>query len=94
MREYVPNIGQAYVRITGERLGKYVEFEFSIDDEDLTVELIMPHEAFRLFCEKHRARLIECPEEIRGMTRPHHRAGLYRQTPPYNNGYPRRRSNR
>ncbi len=79
MREYVPNIGQAYVRITGERLGKYVEFEFSIDDEDLTVELIMPHEAFRLFCEKHQARLIERPEQIGSGPAPKNRPGLYRQ---------------
>ncbi|MCG7947637.1 MAG: phenol hydroxylase subunit, partial [Candidatus Thiodiazotropha taylori] len=55
MREYVPKIGQAYIRVTGERLGKFVEFEFSIDDEDLTVELILPHEAFKIFCDKHQA---------------------------------------
>ncbi len=81
MQEYVPNIGQVYVRVTGERLGKYVEFEFSIDDEDLTVELIMPHEAFRLFCEKHRARLIQRPEEIGGDKGLKSRPGLYRQMP-------------
>ena len=82
MREYVPNIGQVYVRVTGERLGRYVEFEFSIDDEDLTVELIMPHEAFRLFCEKHQARLIRHPREIGGRESEKSRPGLYRQMPP------------
>jgi len=79
MREYVPNIGQAYVRVTGERLGKYVEFEFSIDDEDLTVELIMPHEAFRLFCEKHQARLIDSPKQIGEDRATKGRPGLYRR---------------
>jgi phenol hydroxylase P0 protein len=81
MREYVPNIGQAYVRVTGERLGSYVEFEFSIDDKDLTVELIMPREAFRLFCEKHRARLIQHPLEIGIDEVEKSRPGLYRQMP-------------
>ena len=81
MREYVPPIGQAYVRVTGERLGKYVEFEFSIDDEDLTVELIMPHEAFRLFCEKHRARLIQHPHEIGHSGAGKGRPGLYGKMP-------------
>lgn len=80
MREYVPPIGQAYVRVTGERLGKYVEFEFSIDDKDLTVELIMPHEAFRLFCEKHRVRFLRRPEEGEGDEPQTSRPGLFRQT--------------
>jgi phenol hydroxylase P0 protein len=81
MREYVPQIGQVYVRVTGERLGKYIEFEFSIDDEDLTVELIMPREAFRLFCEKHQARLIQHPREIGDGEEEKSRPGLYRQMP-------------
>ena len=81
MREYVPPIGQAYVRVTGERLGKYIEFEFSIDDEDLTVELIMPRDAFRQFCQKHQARLIQHPQEIEGAGSEKGRPGLYRQMP-------------
>lgn len=81
MREYVPRLGQAYVRVTGERLGKFVEFEFSIDDEDLTVELILPHEAFRIFCERHQARLIQHADEIGHATQSDGRPGLYRQIP-------------
>jgi len=80
MGDYVPKIGQAYVRITGERLGKFVEFEFSINDEDLTVELILPHEAFRLFCERHQARLIQRADEIGQATERDGRPGLYRHT--------------
>ena len=81
MREYVPKIGQAYIRVTGERLGKFIEFEFSIDDEDLTVELILPHEAFKIFCDKHQARVIQGPDEIGQQSGQTKRAGLYRQSP-------------
>jgi len=79
MREYVPNLGQAYVRVTGERLGRFVEFEFSINDEDLTVELILPHDAFKRFCERHRARVIRHPSEIGDAGSKSGRPGLYRR---------------
>lgn len=39
-----------YVRVTGLRSGRFVEFEFSINDADLTVELILPLRAFEEFC--------------------------------------------
>lgn len=39
-----------FVRVTGTRLDRYVEFEFSINDSDLTVELILPFAAFDEFC--------------------------------------------
>ncbi len=39
-----------FVRITGVRAGRYVEFEFSVNDADLTVELILPLAAFEEFC--------------------------------------------
>lgn len=39
-----------YVRVTGTRRGRFVEFEFSINDSDLTVELILPLRAFEEFC--------------------------------------------
>lgn len=81
MREYVPKIGQAYIRVTGERLGKFIEFEFSIDDEDLTVELILPHEAFKIFCDKHQARLIRRTDEIGDASDGDGRPGLYRHVP-------------
>ncbi|MCG7873591.1 MAG: phenol hydroxylase subunit [Candidatus Thiodiazotropha lotti] len=81
MREYVPKIGQAYIRVTGERLGKFVEFEFSIDDEDLTVELILPHKAFKIFCDKHQARLVRSSDEIGTEDGQTKRPGLYRESP-------------
>jgi phenol/toluene 2-monooxygenase (NADH) P0/A0 len=39
-----------FVRVTGVRSGRYVEFEFSVNDADLTVELILPLAAFEEFC--------------------------------------------
>ena len=41
---------EKFVRVTGVRSGRYVEFEFSVNDADLTVELILPFSAFEEFC--------------------------------------------
>lgn len=41
---------EKFVRVTGTRLDRYVEFEFSVNDSDLMVELILPFEAFDEFC--------------------------------------------
>ncbi len=61
----------SFVRVTGTRLNRFVEFEYSLDDADLTVELILPFAAFDEFC------------RTRGVTRlpdatdgDHERAGL------------------
>ncbi len=40
-----------FVRVIGVRGGKFVEFEFTVNDADLTVELILPFKAFDEFCE-------------------------------------------
>lgn len=45
-----PGIDRKYVRVTGTRRDRFVEFEFSVNDADLTVELVMPVDAFREFC--------------------------------------------
>lgn len=58
MQQYVPDLGEVFVRVTGERLGKFTEFEFSINDEYLTVELILPHDEFHDFCQRHRATVL------------------------------------
>lgn len=41
---------QPHVRVFGTRLGKFVEFEYSLGDGDLSVELILPTKAFEEFC--------------------------------------------
>ena len=48
-------LGQAFVRVIGTRLGRFVEFEFSLNDADLTVELVLPPSAFQEFCVAHNA---------------------------------------
>ena len=47
-----------FVRVTGTRLDKYVEFEFSVNDADLTVELILPFAAFDEFCRLQNATVL------------------------------------
>lgn len=45
----------SYVRVTGIRNGRFVEFEFALGDADLSVELIMPFAAFDEFCRQRQA---------------------------------------
>ncbi len=40
-----------YIRVTGDRHAKFVEFDFAIHDPALFVELILPQQAFQHFCE-------------------------------------------
>ncbi len=49
--------GDAFVRVTGVRRQRFVEFEFSLGDE-LVVELVMPYHEFRTFCDEHNARVL------------------------------------
>lgn len=46
---------QARVRILGTRLGRFVEFEYSLGDGDLSIELILPPKALEEFCREHSA---------------------------------------
>jgi len=55
---------QAYVRILGTRLGRFVEFEFSLGDGDLAVELILPLLAFEEFRKAQNAILLAPAESI------------------------------
>ena len=50
--------GQAYVRVLGTRSGRFIEFEFSLGDGDLAVELILPFLAFAEFCADRNAILL------------------------------------
>ncbi|WP_146101749.1 phenol hydroxylase subunit [Rhodopila globiformis] len=50
----------ARVRVTGLRRDAYVEFVFSLGDDTLTVELILPFAGFAEFCAQRRA-TIETP---------------------------------
>ncbi len=59
-----PDHSQAYVRVLGTRAGKFVEFEFSLGDGDLAVELILPLLAFSEFCEDRKVILLPPAEAI------------------------------
>lgn len=42
-----------YVRVRSTSDAKFVEFDFAINDPNLFVELVLPKDAFRAFCEKN-----------------------------------------
>ena len=42
-----------YIRVTGDRNAKFVEFDFAIHDPSLFVELVLPRDAFEKFCESN-----------------------------------------
>lgn len=50
------------VRVIGGIGQRFVQFEFSMGDPDLTVELVMRPEQFREFCDRHRSRFLSGPE--------------------------------
>ena len=52
---------QAHVRVLGTRLGRFVEFEYSLGDGDLSVELILPTRAFEDFC-RARSAVVSTPD--------------------------------
>lgn len=55
---------RSFVRVTGSRLDAYVEFEFSLNDRDLTVELILPYRAFEDFCERQNAVILPSEPDV------------------------------
>lgn len=74
-----PGVGKAYVRILGKQLGRFIEFEFILNDKDLCVELVMPEAAFAEFCAANNAEILPAPEtggEV--VPFPERTAGLYR----------------
>jgi phenol hydroxylase P0 protein len=60
----VPGSPQAYVRILGTRLGRYVEFEYSLDDGTLAVELILSPKALKEFCDARGAIILKPDEAL------------------------------
>lgn len=53
---------QRWVLVTGIRR-QFVEFEFTVGDPDLTVNLIMPRDAFEEFCRTNQATLLPMDED-------------------------------
>ena len=73
------SLGKTYIRIMGRQLDRFIEFEFILNDEALTVELVLPEHAFTEFCEYYDAEIL--PSETEGgevIALKDHTAGLYK----------------
>jgi len=56
-------VGTNFARILGVRLGRFVEFEYSLDDGLLSIELILPLAAFQEFCRARNATVLPPAEQ-------------------------------
>lgn len=54
-----------YVRVTGVRNKRFVEFDFSIGDPTIFVELVLPFEQFRKFCKRQQAQELSAEQKAR-----------------------------
>ncbi|PCJ47008.1 MAG: phenol hydroxylase [Gammaproteobacteria bacterium] len=51
MNEFIKvDTNKRYVHITGIRNNNFIEFDFSISEPGMYVELILPFDAFQIFC--------------------------------------------
>ncbi|MGO9818493.1 MAG: phenol hydroxylase subunit [Acidocella sp.] len=53
-----------FVRVLGARSGRFVEFEFGIGSDELKVELILPLQAFKEFCQAQNAEILPPAEDV------------------------------
>ncbi|MBL4802722.1 MAG: hypothetical protein JKY45_12595 [Emcibacter sp.] len=53
------------VRVFGIRRGKFIEFEFTVGFEELTIELVMPYPIFKEFCETNHVAEIGCATDVK-----------------------------
>lgn len=60
-------LGRSFVRVLGTRLGRFVEFEFSVNGPDLSVELVMPFAAFEEFCRDNKVTVLPPAAEAASM---------------------------
>ena len=54
-----------YVRVTGIRKNAFVEFDFSIDDPTLFIELVLPFDQFQAFCTRHQVKQLSAEQQTR-----------------------------
>ncbi|QLQ32392.1 MAG: phenol hydroxylase [Candidatus Thiothrix singaporensis] len=52
-----------FVRVTGVRNNRFVEFDFSIGDPALFVELMLPFEQFKTFCQRQHAQELTAEQQ-------------------------------
>ncbi len=53
-----PQLGKTYIRIMGRQLDRFIEFEFILNDESLSVELVLPDHAFAEFVDYYEAEIL------------------------------------
>ena len=53
------DVSKRFVRVLKRRGNGLVEFEFSIGWPELAVELMLPHQDFDAFCQKHQVRRLD-----------------------------------
>ncbi|MCY1417431.1 Phenol hydroxylase subunit [compost metagenome] len=59
-----------WVRVTGERAGGFIEFDFAIGEPELIVEMILSPEAFAEFCAQNQVELLPPREPDSGADEP------------------------
>jgi len=52
-----------YIRVTGVRNERFVEFDFSIGDPSIFVELVLPFQQFNHFCHIHQAQSLSAEQK-------------------------------
>ena len=60
------------VRVTNPDRRGFVEFQFSLGDPNIYIEMTLPPAAFRQFCEQHDARVLS-PAEASAVDRAEHK---------------------
>ncbi len=53
------NLKNKYVRVTGIRDDKFIEFDFSIDYPEIFVELVLPTDMFQTFCTNNNVKFLQ-----------------------------------
>ncbi len=58
MAMMAPGLGERAVRVIGVRRNRFVEFEFSLRDQDLSLQLVLPYPEFVEFCAEQGAAIL------------------------------------
>lgn len=53
------------VRVWGIRKGRFLEFDYTVDCAELTIELVMPYAVFKEFCETNHVAEIDCEANVK-----------------------------
>ena len=61
---------QHYVYVTNDKREGFVEFNFSINDPSLFLEMILPDDAFNDFCQKNNVSFLSA-EQIKAVEKQH-----------------------